>query len=94
MKLAKKNVGGRDYHSVNGKPIRPDTLEAIGKEIFVSEYWKAIQEKLHTVGYADVVLHPEHFDTEDDYLSVNKKIAALEKRVSELTIQNIYLAAR
>lgn len=86
-------IGGQAYYYANKQPINRETLEAIGKEFFTAENWSRITEMLMTDGYADCTITSWDKPQEDILATAQKKIAALEKRVAQLTIENIYLTA-
>lgn len=92
MKLERVKLWGRNYYSVNGKPIARDTLRAIGAEIFTPDCWAAIQNALDKIGSAQFQFIPSktHRDALSEADNANKKIAALERRIAELTLNDVY----
>ena len=91
MKL--ERTGAR--YRVNGLNISLDTLSAICREFYGENGWKKIQGILGSDGFLNIDNAPRQIvkNAFDELNIANKKIAALEKRVTELTIQNIYLTA-
>lgn len=83
-------------YSVNGLPIDGATLEAIGREVFNTDAWQKLERRLAKSGVIHIT-----FDKPNEVANswqealdeANKKIAALEKRVAQLTIENVYLNA-
>ena len=95
MKLERVHYCGRCYHSVNGKPIRRDTLDAIGKEWFGEKGWEQISQAMESKGYAEIRQTPPIQVTPDEERNAletaNKKIAALENQMAKLTGTTFYL---
>ena len=92
MKL--ERTGAR--YRVNGLNISLDTLSAICREFYGENGWQKIQSDLGSIGFLNIENNaPRQIvkNAFDELNIANKKIAALEKRVTELTIQNIYLTA-
>lgn len=93
MRLERVKYCGRCYHSVNGKPIRRDTLDVIGKELF-GEGWGKISQAMESNGFAEIRQTPMQTSPDktrnalDDALA---KIAALENQVAKLTGTTFYL---
>ena len=85
MRLVRNGV----RYNVNGHPISREVLEIIGQEIFPAETWAAVKRSLKVNGYANCNLNPWGTLEPD----VARKIAALEQRVAQLTLENIYLTA-
>ena len=93
MKLERLTIGKKSWYTLNGKPIAQDTLWALGEEFFTKDKWQQIAESLRVNGCAETTLTPWQESADQEIALANKKIAALEKRVAKLTLDNIYLTA-
>ena len=101
MRLKRRSVGKGVYYSVNGEPIKLETLTAICKEILTAEAWHTALKELVKLGQTTIeckrfkVKRNKGKATTEEPLAilqkVEEKIAALEQKVAELTIENIYL---
>ena len=90
---------GRSYR-VNGLRISIGALTAISKEIFSADGWEKILGSIEQNGCANVEFNPSEIQLSEDRNNrviaeaaleqARRKIAALEKKVAELTISNIY----
>lgn len=94
MRLERVNYCGRCYHSVNGKPIRRDTLDVIGRELFTDKGWEQISQAMTSNGFAEIRQAPLRISTDETRNALdnaNKKIASLENQVAKLTGTTSYL---
>ena len=95
MRIDRVHINGRSYYYVDGQKIGNDALSAVIKGIFgrgvcAKVYWDITHNNSCTIerylgdGNEQLIAQLE---------AANKKIAALEKRVAKLAIENIYLNA-
>ena len=103
MKLESVKVGKRHYYNVNGKPIGYNALKVIINELFTAGAEQSLWQDLFQSGYVNIRFNETNIQRNEDrnnaekyyamLQTANNKIAALEKRVKELTLENLYLTA-
>ena len=76
---------------LNGTPISRKNFEIICKEFFSTESWLQLLTELEQCGRVHLAFVFTKCPRSGELERANKKIAALEKKVAQLTIQNIYL---
>ena len=95
MKIERASINGKSYYFVDGTRINSEALTVImcglfGKDVSAKIYY----DVLHHDG---AVIERYIGDGNESLIAqldnANKKIAALEKKVAELTLANIYLNA-
>lgn len=93
MTLERKNKGKRIL--LNGVAVCPKTLETMCRKYFTAQGWEELKQELERHGKVHVaaVFIDNDLRLRDLLEDADKKIAALEQRVAELTVENIYLSA-
>ena len=92
MRLEKQ---GRSYR-VNGLVISAKALTAMLHELYSEQSWKMIETRLNTDGWIDIDFTPIEIvknEQKHELIKARRRIAALERHVEKLTLENIYLTA-
>ena len=92
MRVERVCINKKRYYFVDGVKITADALSAVIKGVYGAEVCCKMYRDVFGKGFA--VLEKYVGDGNEQLLEQlernNKKIAALEKKVTELTIKNIY----
>lgn len=95
MRLERLGTGKRRRILLNGVAVCPKTLEAMCRKYFTAQGWEELKQELERNGkvYVAAVFINNDLRLRDMLDDANKKIAALERRVAQLTGENVYLTA-
>ena len=93
MRIGRVKINSKSYYFIDGDRIRSDALHVMIKGVYGEEICKAVYHEVINKGFAVVEKYSgcanqpliEQLDI------ANKKITALEKKVAELTVKNLYL---
>ena len=91
MTVELKGKGAKRQLFMNDAPISRKNLDIIGKEFFTPESWSQLLTELEQCGRVHLAFVFTKCPQAGELERANKKIAALEKKVAQLTIQNVYL---
>lgn len=95
MRIDRVRINGRSYYYVDGERIGSDALATVIRGIFGDNVCKNLYWDVVRTGS---VIVERYIGNGNEQLiaqldAANKKIAALEKKVARLTIENTYLNA-
>lgn len=92
MKIERVNINGKSYYFVDGAKINGGTLEVVMCGLFGKDVTSKIYRDVISGG--STIVERYIGDGNEALIAqleiANKKIAALEDKVAQLTIQNLY----
>jgi len=92
MRIERAYINGKSYYFVDGVRINSDALAVIIKAIFGEKVCQKVYRDAVANGFAVVERYTGEKNCQlvNQLEQANKKIAALERRVSEMTLKEIY----
>ena len=92
MKIERVRINGKSFYFADGTRINSDTLATVIKGLYGKEVCSEMYRGLINDGF---VIVEKYIGSGDEQLiaqleCADKKIAALEKKVAQLTLENIY----
>ncbi len=93
MKIERVTINGKSFYYVDGEKIRFGALAAMLSGSYGTDVFAKVFDEVRDTGSAIVekFLGDANQGLITQLETANKKIAALEKRVAQLTIANTYL---
>ena len=92
MRIDRVKINGKSYYYVDGESIRFGALATMISGIYGADVYSKFYDDTRTQG---TVIIEQYLGDGSERLAAqlekaNKKIAALEKKVAQLTIRNLY----